>query len=142
MGGRTVYGSGGITPDYVIKTDTLTNYSVQLRRLNVIYEFTENYMKSNRKNIESNYKSYNDFRDKFLVNDNMLNELLDVAKSKNIEFKSDGYNRDLDFIKVSIKSQIARDIWGNEGSYAVFMSTDNQFLKAITLFDEAMKVMR
>jgi carboxyl-terminal processing protease len=142
MGGRTVYGSGGITPDYVIKTDTLTNYSVQLRRLNVIYEFTENYMKTNRKNIENNYKNYNDFRDKFSVNDNMLNELLDIAKNKNIEFKSDGYNRDLDFIKVSIKSQIARDIWGNEGSYAVFMSTDNQFLKAITLFDEAMKVMR
>jgi carboxyl-terminal processing protease len=99
-------------------------------------------MKTNRKNIENNYKNYNDFRDKFSVNDNMLNELLDIAKNKNIEFKSDGYNRDLDFIKVSIKSQIARDIWGNEGSYAVFMSTDNQFLKAITLFDEAMKVMR
>ena len=32
MGGRTVYGGGGVTPDYVIKMDTLTDYSVQLRR--------------------------------------------------------------------------------------------------------------
>jgi len=142
MGGRTVYGGGGVTPDYVIKSDTLTNYTVQLRRLNVIYEYTENYMKSMRKTIEANYKNYTEFRDKFAVDEGMLTELLALAKNKNIEFSSDNYQRDIDFIKIAIKSQIARDIWGNEGSYAVFVSTDNQFLKAITLFDEAIKVMK
>ena len=142
MGGRTVYGGGGITPDYVIKSDTLTNYSVSLRRLNVIYEYVENYMKANRKNIESTYKSYNDFRDNFKVNDNMLNDLVTLATSKGITYNSDNYARDLDFIQIMIKAQIARDIWGNEGSYAVFVQTDNQFLKAISLFDEAIKIMK
>jgi carboxyl-terminal processing protease len=95
-----------------------------------------------RKTIEANYKNYTEFRDKFAVDEGMLTELLAVARNKNIEFSSDNYQRDIDFIKIAIKSQIARDIWGNEGSYAVFVSTDNQFLKAITLFDEAIKVMK
>jgi carboxyl-terminal processing protease len=141
MGGRTVYGGGGITPDYVIKSDTLTNYAVQLRRLNVIYEYTENYMTANRKSIEGSYKTYNEFRDNFVINDNMMKDLVSLATSKGIAFNSDNYQTDLDFIKIMLKSQIARDIWGNEGSYAVFIQTDNQFLKAITLFDEAMKIM-
>jgi carboxyl-terminal processing protease len=142
MGGRPVYGGGGIIPDYIVKSDTLTNYTVQLRRLNVIYEFTENYMKNNRKSIESNYKNYNEYRDNFVISDNMLNELTSLAGAKGIEFNSEGYQRDSDFIRTMIKSQIARDIWGNEGSYAVFIQTDNQFKKAISLFEEAIKIMK
>lgn len=140
MGGRTVYGGGGITPDYVIKLDTLTDYTVQLRRLNLFYIFTERYMAANRKNIESAYKSANEFRDGFEVDENMLNDLKTMAAEKSIEFNSDEYNNDLDFIKTSIKFQIARDIWGNSGSYAVYVKNDEQFQKAITLFEDAIKL--
>ena len=31
MGGRVVYGGGGITPDYIVKSDRLNEYTVQLR---------------------------------------------------------------------------------------------------------------
>jgi carboxyl-terminal processing protease len=140
FGGRTVYGGGGIAPDYFIKLDTLSSYTVQLRRLNVIYEVAENYMKVNRKKIESAYSNYIVFRDKFEVTGDMLKEITDLASSKKIKFDENGYNADLDFIKILLKSQIARDIWGNEGNYAIFMSNDKQFLKAITLFGEASKI--
>lgn len=140
--GRTVFGGGGITPDYFVKLDTLTSYTVQLRRLNLFYEYVENYLIANRKSIEANYKTYNDFRDKYIVDEKMLNDLKDLARKKKVEFDSYAYNRDLDFIKISIKSQIARDIWGNEGNYAVFISNDEQVQKAIGLFFEAIKLMR
>jgi hypothetical protein len=39
-----------------------------------------------------------------------------------------------------IKTYIARDIWGNNGSTAVFLSTDKQFEKAMQLFPEAEKL--
>ena len=57
-----------------------------------------------------------------------------------IVFNYDAYQKDLDYLKIAIKSQIARDLWGNEGSYAVFVNFDEQFLKAITLFDEAIQL--
>lgn len=139
-GGRTVYGGGGITPDYVIKLDTLTNYSVQLRRLNLFYIYTERYMSNNKKNIESSYKSPAEFRDGFVVDESMLSDLKDMASEKGVSFNEDEYMKDLEFIKTSIKFQIARDMWGNTGSYMVWVNNDEQFLKAVTLFDEAIRL--
>ncbi len=137
MGGRIVFGGGGITPDYIVKLDTLTPYTVALRRNNVMYLFTENYMQNNRKNIESSYKSYTAFRDGFNISSSMMDDFKRFAESKGVALNSSEYEKDKSFIEISIKSQMARDIWGNEGSYAVFVSTDEQFLKAITLFQEA-----
>ncbi len=140
FGGRTVYGGGGITPDYVVKLDTLTDYSVQLRRLNLFYIFTERYMGNNRSSVESRYKTANDFRDNFVVDETMLSELTNMASEKGVAMNSEQYNKDLDYIKMSIKFQIARDLWGNNGSFNVFVSNDEQFQKAISLFDDAIKL--
>lgn len=140
FGGRTVYGGGGITPDYVVRLDTLALYTVQMRRVNLIYEYVENWMKTNRKKIETGYTNYNDFRDRFIVDEQMLNDLTDLAAQKNIPYVSEDFQRDIEYLQTAIKSQIARDIWGNEGSYAVFVHTDDQFKKAITLFDDAIKL--
>lgn len=140
FGGRTVYGGGGITPDFVVRLDTLALYTVQMRRVNLIYEYVENWMKSNRTKIEAGYTSYNDFRDRFEVDEQMLNDLTDLAAQKNIPYVSEDFQRDIEYLQTAIKSQIARDIWGNEGSYAVFVHTDDQFKKAITLFDDAIKL--
>ncbi|MCY7360706.1 MAG: S41 family peptidase, partial [Ignavibacteria bacterium] len=140
MGGRTVYGGGGITPDFIVKLDTLADYTVSLRRLNLFYIYTERYMANNKQVIEATYKSINDFRNNFYVTDAMLNDLKDMATEKSIVFNQAEFDKDIDFIKTSIKFQIARDLWGNSGSYAVWVSTDEQFLKAITLFEEALKL--
>ncbi|MCX7834382.1 MAG: S41 family peptidase [Ignavibacteria bacterium] len=133
-GGRIVYGGGGITPDYIVKLDTLTEYTVSLRRLNLIYEFTENYMKSMRKSIETTYKDYNSFRKNFVVTDAMLKDLITFAEGRNVKFNEEQFERDKKYIIMFIKFQIARDIWGNEGAYAVYVSDDEQFLKALELF--------
>ncbi|MEP7145760.1 MAG: S41 family peptidase [bacterium] len=140
FGGRTVYGGGGITPDFVVKLDTLTDYSVQLRRLNLFYIFTEGYMAGNKNNIQANYKTPIEFRDRFVVTDNMLSDLKNMATEKGITFNEEQFNKDLDFIETSIKFQIARDIWGNNGSYLVWVNNDDQFNKAVTLFDDAIKL--
>ena len=70
----------------------------------------------------------------------MLSDLRSLAESKGIVFNSEQYDRDLSFIKMSIKSIIARDIWGNNGSMSVFLATDDQFKKAMELFPEAEKL--
>lgn len=140
FGGRTVYGGGGISPDFVIKLDTLTDYSVQLRRLNLFYIYTERYMANNRKNIETGYKTPVEFRDRFIVDESMLSDLKNMASEKGVVFNEEQYNKDIDFIKTSIKFQIARDLWGNNGSYLVWVNNDDQFLKAVTLFDDAIKL--
>ena len=140
MGGRTVYGGGGITPDFIVKLDTLTNYSVQLRRLNIFLEYTNSYFEANKDKIKSNYSDFLKFRDNFQVTDAMMNDFKNLATAKGIPFDEDMWNRDKGFINNSIKSIIARDVWGNNGSMAVFLADDTQFQKAMELFPEAEKL--
>jgi carboxyl-terminal processing protease len=139
-GGRTVLGGGGINPDFVIKDDTLTNYSVQLRRLNLFLQYANSYYDGHRDEIKSSYSDFLKFRDKFEVSPAMLEDMKSLAESKGVVFNSDEWNRDKDFIAVSIKSILARDLWGNNGSMAVFLTNDKQFLKALELFPEAEKL--
>ena len=67
----------------------------------------------------------------------MMDDFKRFAEAKGVALNESEFEKDKSFIEISIKSQMARDIWGNEGSYAVFVSTDEQFMKAITLFQEA-----
>lgn len=139
-GGRTVFGGGGITPDYIIKFDTITDYSVQLRRLNLFLEYTNKYYDLNKDNIRSAYSDFLKFRDNFTVTEEMLNEFQSLVSSKGIVFNADQWYRDLEYIKTSIKAILARDFWGNNGAMAVWVSIDSQFLKALELFPEAEKL--
>jgi carboxyl-terminal processing protease len=137
MGGRIVLGGGGITPDFILKLDTLTSYSVQLRRLNLFLEYTNAYYDANKDRLKSSYSDYIKFRDNFNVTESMLEDFKNLASSKGIEFNAENWNRDLEFINTSIKSILARDIWGNNGSMAVWLATDRQFQKAVEMFPEA-----
>jgi carboxyl-terminal processing protease len=140
MGGRTVYGGGGITPDFVVRMDTLTEYSVQLRRLNLFLEYANSYYDDNRENLKSGYSDYMKFRDNFTVTQNMLDDFKALAASKGVVFNDEQYSRDLNFIQTAIKQILARDMWGNNGSMAVFLATDEQFKRAMELFPEAEKL--
>ena len=74
------------------------------------------------------------------MTDAMAQEVLSLAESKSIELNKEQYEKDARRIRAWIKSQIARNLFGNEGRFHVLLSEDNQFLKAITLFPEAEKI--
>ena len=140
-GGRIVYGGGGITPDYIVKADRLSEYSVQLRSKLVFLEFADKYLDQHGKELRAQYgKDVAKYVKDFDVTDEMLKSLLALAQTKKIEFKKDLYEKDLPFIKAFTKAFIARNVWGNEGSSRVMLTVDNQFQKAMALFPEAEKV--
>lgn len=139
--GRTVYGGGGITPDYIIKSRSNTNYTAQLWGRGIILEFTNKFFERSGKEFRKTYESDNKkFINQFEITDAMLSEVVDLAKKKGIEFNEEQYNKDLRFIKTLIKTQIARTVWGNEGAYTVSNQDDEQFKKAVSLFPEAEKI--
>jgi carboxyl-terminal processing protease len=141
MGGRTVYGGGGITPDYIVKTDRLTEYAVQLRGKLVFLEFADKWLDMHGDAIKATYgKDAAGFADGFAVTQPMLDELLSIAKGKGVEFKKDLYEKDFRYIQAFAKAHIARRLWGNEGYWRVMLKEDNQFRKATELFPEAEKI--
>ena len=136
--GRTVFGGGGITPDYITISGNLTNYSRDLLRNNVFYQFILKYLEKNGDNIKTLFKDDLDkFRREFSFSPEEEKSFIRFATDKNVELVEKEFNEDKDYIITRLKAQIARNYWKNKGWYTVILDIDAQFLKSVTLFDEA-----
>ena len=145
LGGRKVIGGGGITPDYVVKPDTLDpkSGSWEILTRNVVLEYVEGYMLSEEKNLRARYgKTVETYLRDFAVTDEMFDTFLDLAETKGIEVNRATIAHDRPLLKNRIKARIARIIWGDNAFYRVALQADKQFLKALTLFGEAEKIQK
>ncbi|MBL7997876.1 MAG: S41 family peptidase [Candidatus Kapabacteria bacterium] len=142
LSGRTILGGGGITPDYIVKSDTINMFSRQLRAKSVFHEYIVNtYMKDHGAELRAKYGSdLRAFMRGFTVGDDMIQGLRDMAKTKKVEWDDKGYKEDEDFIRTELKARVAYGIWSTNGSAAAYTSVDKQLQKALTLFPEAMKI--
>lgn len=137
--GRIVLGGGGITPDVIVKMDTLTDFGVTIKTKNLFNEFINDYVDVN--NIKNQYDGdFNKFLREFQVPPKMLDDFKALAKKKEVEWKDDQYQIDKDYILVSIKAFVARSAWNRNEMLQVFFTIDNQLLKASKLFPEAIKL--
>lgn len=135
--GRTVYGGGGITPDYIIKASGLTNYTTELLKNNVFYPYVLNYLDQHKKALKEKYgNDLKKFVENFSFNNSQLNDFVNYAKSKGVKFSQKEYDKDKNYIAARLKAQVARTFWNNDGWYDVILGQDNQFQKALTLFSE------
>jgi carboxyl-terminal processing protease len=136
--GRIVYGGGGITPDYIVKSDKLTELSASLLRKNIFYIYTLKYLDGHSKVIQSEFgNDLAKFRNEFVLNESDLQDFLTFAKEKEIKIDEKDLAKDKDYILSRLKAQIARNFWKNEGWFSVLLQGDTQYLKAMTLFDKA-----
>ncbi|AFH49270.1 Periplasmic protease [Ignavibacterium album JCM 16511] len=135
---RTVFGGGGITPDYIVKSETLTEYTQNLLKENLFYSFVLNYLDTKTKDIKNRFgDNLNKFRKEFFISDEMLNSFVSYAKTKKVEFVKSDFEKDKDYIAARLKAQIARNFWKNDGWYSVLLEGDSQYNQALKLFNEA-----
>jgi carboxyl-terminal processing protease len=136
--GRIVYGGGGITPDYIVKTDDITDYTSDLLKNNLFYQFVLKYLDNHASDIKLIYHDdLNLFMNDFKISSGTLKDFTDFAASKNVKLHEDDLIKDKSYITARLKAQVARNFWKNDGWYQVLLKTDNQIEKAETLFQEA-----
>ncbi len=141
IGGRKVYGGGGITPDYFVKSDTINMLSRQLRAKGVFQDYVvSTYMKEHGPALRAKYATMQQFVKDFDVDDAMINDIKNLAKSKGVEWDEKLYKQDEDFIRTELKGRVAYGIWGASGFMCCYVKSDKQLQKALTLFPEAMQV--
>jgi carboxyl-terminal processing protease len=133
--GRTVYGGGGIMPDYFVPLDTSLNshYLNELYTSTSIQEYTFNFAEVHKEELEK--KGYEHYLKNFVVSEAMIQDLVKVGQRNSVkpDYRELKLKRKL--FQIHIKAQIARKLWGNEGFYPVFNETNEIFLQSIKLFD-------
>ncbi|MCH5219383.1 MAG: S41 family peptidase [Muribaculaceae bacterium] len=113
--GRTVYGGGGIMPDVFVPLDT-TQYSTYYRDLmakGVFNTFALKYLESNRERLLKQFPTEDDFADKFVITQDILDELIQTGENEEVPFKQEGFDTSRVLIESIIKGLIERDLYEN-----------------------------
>ena len=133
--GRTVYGGGGIMPDYFVPLDTTltSHYLNELYTSTSIQEYTFGYGEQHREELLE--KGFDHFLEKFVVTDQMLADLVQTGDRNKVKPDRKELAKKERLFKVHIKAQIARKLWNNEGFFPVMNQTNEIFQQALKLFD-------
>ena len=136
--GRTVYGGGGIMPDYFVPVDTTlyTDYHRNLVAKGVVIKTTMNFIENNRKALLDKYKTFEKFNEKFEIDDQILNFPREAADKEKIEFNEEQYNKALPLIKAQLKALIARDLWDMNEYFQVMNATNKSVERALELLND------
>lgn len=127
---RTVYGGGGIMPDYFVPLDT-TQYTPLHRKLmakNIIMDCDLKYMDSHRKEIKAKYPDFKDYLAKFQVPQQLVDSIFAIGKRQKIEPTDKAeQERTIIYLKAQLKALIARDVW-DMSEYFQVMNEQNRIV--------------
>lgn len=133
---KTVYGGGGIMPDFFVPLDTTqyTAYHRQLAAKGIIINQTLRYVDQNRKKLHKLYKTFDKFESEFIVPDELLQAVYSEGEKEKVKLKDEDERRSSEhMIKAQLKALIARDMWDMSEYYKIMNEESHVVKKAVEL---------
>ncbi len=153
--GRTVYGGGGIVPDYIINDDTtrsgyVINFAIRKR---AVFDYIREYLDENGDQFRAEWESdFEKFRTEFewdqkelsAFKASLVDEGLVITDGvKEPDFKNDslfipnGLYEEVEWMNAGrMKAELARQVWGMQYFYPVVNDVFDETLKeSMTLWD-------
>lgn len=136
-GGRLVYGGGGIMPDVFVGLDTAgaSEYLSVVSYRGILNQFGFDYADAHRGELED-FSDYREFERSFDVNSSIFESFVSYAEEKGVIADTGGIRASKDVLKLRIKAYIARNIWGNDGFYAIMTDDDKVIREALISLSE------
>lgn len=133
IGGRTVYGGGGIMPDIFVPVDRSQDSKYYSNLLNkaLIYQFAFDYSDKNRDVLKKRYSSVQRFINGFVVTDALLNEMMNYAQDNGVEKDLEGLKVSGKAISNSLKAYIGRNLFSDKGFYPILNEEDQTIDQAL-----------
>jgi carboxyl-terminal processing protease len=124
---RTVYGGGGVMPDYFVPLDTAryTKFHRMLAAKSIIVNANLRYAEKNRKALTKRYgaepepldtkkgtKGFKAFYDTFTTPAELIDDIIAEGKAQKLEFKDEAEEKQTrEQLALQMKALIARDLW-------------------------------
>lgn len=131
--GKILYGGGGISPDIFVALDTsaFTSYYTQLMNSGVISKFAFQYCDQNRRSLKQTFSNLDEFQKKFELSETEIKRFKEFSVTEGIQVIEPSWRKSFELIRLQLKAQIARNLWGNDGFFKVIEAKDKTVLKAI-----------
>ncbi len=124
VGGREVYGGGGITPDIIIVQDTLNSFELDVRRNNVFFPFAVDFL--SKAEIDEN----------FHVDEELFDEFINAIIEKGIEFTDEELIDSKPWLKNALEAQIISNKFGLQEGNKIAIRQDPQLQATLQLFEQ------
>ncbi len=136
VGGRVVYGGGGIMPDVFVPLDTseVSTYVNQLIAQGILSEFVLHYLDGQRQHLLEQYPSVADFIQSYRVTTNLMIDLMKAAKAAGLA--SPAFHEKRAFYrygKRQVKALLARHLYGMNGYFQVVNLYDSDVRRALEI---------
>lgn len=135
---RTVYGGGGVMPDYFVPLDTTiyTKFHRELSAKGCIVQANLRYIDNHREELKKRYKTFKAFRDNYDVPQTLIDDLLREGEKKDVRPKDDAeLEKSLPRIKLQLKALVARDLWDMSEYFAITNEENDIVRKALELVE-------
>jgi len=129
---RVVYGGGGIMPDVFVSVDTSYNspYINKLSAKNILTSFTLEYYDKNRSTLNSQYKTFDDFKKKFEFSSDDIKSFIAKGETEGVKFNEEQFNKSKDEILLILKGFVASNMWKSSEFYQIVNENDKVIDKA------------
>lgn len=135
---RTVYGGGGIMPDYYVPVDTTgsSQYYAKLYYAGVINTVSLNELDHNRETLLKKYPNIDIFREQYEVSEDLLQKVIAEAEKLKIEFNQEEYDISKFRIVKSIRLSMARNLYDTEAYFRILNDESDIFQKGLEIIKD------
>lgn len=135
VGGRVVYGGGGIVPDYPLayhKDSTLIYYN-RLSSSGLISRVAFGYVKMHAADLLTTYPDPEQFRKGFSVGEMLVNKLVAEGEKAGVKRNPASLRSQRRLIESMLKAHIGMALYGEDGFYDTFVSHDEDLQQVLEM---------
>jgi carboxyl-terminal processing protease len=135
---RIVYGGGGIMPDVFVSADTSynSNYLNKLYSKGVLNAFTLEYFDRNRMKLNSQYKTFADYKAKFQYSPEDIKAFIAKAEAEGVKYNDEQYHKSESEILLIMKGYLASNLWKLSELYQIVNENDKVLEKALEVIKD------
>jgi carboxyl-terminal processing protease len=136
---RIVYGGGGIMPDVFVSADTSYNspYLNKLYSKGLLNSFTLEYFDRNRIQLNSQYKTFAEFKAKFNYSPDDMKAFIAKAEAEGIKYNDEQFHKSEKEILLILKGYLASNLWKISELYQIVNVNDKVLEKALEVIRDA-----
>lgn len=135
---RTVYGGGGIMPDYFVPFDTtfVSDYYRKMTAKVITLKVAYDEVDKNRDEIRAKYKDADDFAKNYIVPQYLVDNMIAAGEKEKIPFDENGYEKSKGVLLTQIKALIGRDVFDTEAQIRSFNEQNEIYQKAVGIIQD------
>ncbi|MDR1742502.1 MAG: S41 family peptidase [Dysgonamonadaceae bacterium] len=134
---RTVFGGGGIMPDYFVPLDTT---STRLHRIlnaqGILNRLSIGEIDNNRKQLLKSYPNAQAFKVNYTVPQKLFDKMKTMAESSSITWDQAEFEKSKKLISVQLKALMARDLYDSSAFYSIINEENEIFRESLIIIND------